>query len=232
MQGAPAAWESWRRTVDYYDEDVLNWLSVDMIIRDQTHGAKSMDDFCHLFHGGQSGQPEVKTYTFDDVVSTLNHVAPYDWRNFWTERLTDHGPGAPLDGIEASGWKLIYNDMRSELLKAEEQESEDVSAEYSIGLSLHKDGTIIDTIEGMPAAKAGIGPGMKVIAVNGRKFSGEVLRSALKEGKSSSTPLELIVENTEYYKTYKLDYHEGEKYPHLVRDDSKADVLTDILKAK
>ena len=232
MQGAPAAWESWRRTVDYYDEDVLNWLWVDTIIREQTHGAKSMDDFCKLFHGGQGGQPEVKTYTFDDVVSTLNRVAPYDWRSFWTERLTNHGPGAPLNGIEASGWNLVYNDTRSELLKAEDEEHEDVSADYSIGLSLHKNGTIIDTVEGMPAARAGIGSGMKVIAVNGRKFSGEVLRNALKAGKTSSEPLELIVENTEYYKTYKLDYHEGEKYPHLVRDESKPDVLADIIKAK
>ena len=46
MQGVPPQWESWRRTVDYYDEDVLNWLWVDTVIREQTHGQKSMDDFC------------------------------------------------------------------------------------------------------------------------------------------------------------------------------------------
>ncbi len=81
-----------------------------------------MDDFCHLFHGGESGPPQVKTYTFDDVVNTLNQVTPYDWRAFWTERLTNHGPGAPLDGLEASGWKLVYDDKRSELERAEEGE--------------------------------------------------------------------------------------------------------------
>ena len=118
MQGAPNQWQSWRRTVDYYDEDVLNWLWVDTIIREQTHGQKSMDDFCHIFHGGQGGVPEVKTYTFDDVVNTLNQVAPYDWRGFWTERLTNHGPGAPLTGIERSGWKLVYDDDPSELMKS------------------------------------------------------------------------------------------------------------------
>lgn len=230
MQGGPSQWESWRRTVDYYDEDVLNWLWVDMIIRQQTHGAKSMDDFCHLFHGGESGPPEVETYTFDDVVNTLNQVAPYDWRGFWTERLTNHGPGAPLAGIEASGWKLVYDDKRSDLQKAEEHDG--IDAAYSIGLLLHKDGGVGDTIEGMAAAKAGIGPGMKVIAVNGRKFSGEALRDALKEGKGSSAPLELLVENSEYFHTYKLDYHGGERYPHLVRDESKPDVLGEIIKAK
>jgi len=89
-------WQSWRRGLDYYDEDVLNWLWVDVLLRQQSNGKKSMDDFCHAFHGGASGTAEVKTYTFDDVVSTLNSVAPYDWRKFWTERLTNHEPGAPL----------------------------------------------------------------------------------------------------------------------------------------
>ena len=232
MQGAPNQWESWRRTVDYYDEDVLNWLWVDTIIREQTHGQKSMDDFCHLFHGGQSGPPELKTYTFDDVVNTLNQVAPYDWRGFWTERLTNHGPGAPLTGIERSGWKLVYNETPSELIKARKHEYKEINAEYSIGLLLEESGNIIDTVEGMAAAKAGIGPGMKVVAVNGRHFSADVLSDALKAAKTSADPIELLVENTEYYKTYKLDYHGGEQYPHLVRDESKPDVLSEIYAAR
>ncbi len=232
MQGAPHQWESWRRPLDYYDEDVLNWLWVDTIIRQQTHGKKSMDDFCHLFHGGQSGPPEVKTYTFDDVVNTLNQVAPYDWRGFWTERLTNHGPGAPLAGIEGSGWKLVYDETRSELIRTEEEQQRRISAEYSIGLKLREDGDVTDTIEGMPAASAGIGPGMKVVAVNGKKFSADVLRDALREGKNSSAPFELLAESTDYYKTYKIDYHGGEKYPRLERDESKPDVLGNIIKPR
>ena len=231
MQDAPRQWESWRRTVDYYDEDVLNWLWADMIIRQQSHGAKSIDDFCRLFHGGQSGPPEVKTYTFEDVVNTLNQVAPYDWRGFWTARLTNHGPGAPLEGIQESGWKLVYDDRRSELEMVEDGH-DGSNAAYSIGLLLRDNGTIADTIEGMVAAKAGIGPGMKVVAVNGRKFSGDSLRDALKEGKTSPAPLELLIENADYFHTYKLDYHGGEKYPHLVRDESKTDELSEIIKAK
>jgi C-terminal processing protease CtpA/Prc len=103
---------------------------------------------------------------------------------------------------------------------------------YSIGLRLRDDGGIIDTIEGMVAAKAGIGPGMRVIAVNGRRFSAEVLHDAIKAAKGATDPIELLVENTGYYKTFKLDYHEGEKYPRLVRDESKPDLMSDILKAK
>jgi predicted metalloprotease with PDZ domain len=232
MQDAPPQWESWRRTVDYYDEDVLNWLWVDTIIREQTHGQKSMDDFCKLFHGGQSGPPEVKTYTFDDVVNTLNQVAPYDWRGFWTERLTNHGPGAPLTGIERSGWKLVYDENPSELTKVRKRELNEVDAQYSIGLLVDENGNIIDTVEGMPAAKAGIGPGMKLAAVNGRRFTSDVLFDALRAAKNSSEPIELLIENTEYFKTFKIDYHGGEKYAHLVRDESKPDVLSEIIKAR
>lgn len=232
MQGAPPRWESWRRTVDYYDEDVLNWLWADTIIREQTHGQKSLDDFCKLFHGGQSGPPQVKTYTFDDVVNTLNQVAPYDWRGFWTERLTNHGPRAPLTGIERSGWKLVYDENPSELTKVRKRELKEVDAQYSIGLMLEENGNIIDTVEGMPAAKAGIGPGMKLAAVNGRRFSADVLSDELRAGKNSSEPLELLIENTEYFKTFKIDYHGGEKHAHLVRDESKPDVLSEITKAR
>jgi predicted metalloprotease with PDZ domain len=232
MQDAPHQWESWRRPLDYYEEDELNWLWADTIIRQQTHGQKSLDDFCRMFHGLPSGLPQVKTYTFDDVVNTLNQLAPYGWRGFWTERLGNHGPGAPLGGIEGSGWQLVYDDMRSEWVRARETDRGEVNAAYSIGLWLRPDGSVTDTVEGMLAAQVGIGPGMKVIAVNGRKFSAEVLRNALREGKSSSAPLELLVENTEYYKTFKLDYHGGEKYPHLVRDESKPDLLSDIIKAR
>ncbi|HXY15219.1 MAG TPA: M61 family peptidase [Terriglobales bacterium] len=232
MQGAPPEWESWRRDLDYYDEDVLNWLWVDTIVRQQTAGKKSIDDFCHLFHGGESGLPEVKTYTFDDVMNALNQVAPYDWAGFWTVRLTNHTAGAPLGGIEGSGWKLVYDETRSELFRDEEHEGDEVNASYSIGLLLKEDGRIVDTIEGMPAAQAGIGPGMKLVAVNGRRFSGDVLRDALRAGKNGSEPLQLLIENTDYFRTSNLNYHGGEKYPHLVRDGSRPDLLTDIIRPR
>ena len=226
------SWNSWRRSTDFYDEDTLNWLWADVIIRQQTNGAKTLDDFCHLFHGAPSTAPMVKPYTFDDVVNTLNQVAAYDWRSFWTERLTNHGPGAPLGGIAGSGWKVVYDETPSAMESGFMGARNFVDATYSLGLILNDDGSIGDTIEGMPAALAGIGPGMKLVAVNGRRFSGEVLRDALKSAKTGSAPIELLVENTDYYKTYKIDYRGGEKYPHLVRDDSKPDLLSEILKAK
>lgn len=234
MQNAPAAWRSYRRPLDYYEEDVLTWLAADVVIQQQTKGAKTLDDFCKLFHGGENTPPMVKTYTFDDVITALNQIAPYDWRTFWTRKLESQGPGAPLDGIEGSGWKLVYDDQRSDLVRAYEDDDSErvVNAAYSIGLWLKDDGLIIDTVEGMPAPRVGIGPGMRLIAVNGKKFTAEGLRDALRDGKNSSAPLELLIENTDYYRTFKLDYHQGEKYPHLGRDESKTDLLGEILKAR
>ena len=229
---APQAWYSWRRSTDFYSEDTLNWLWVDVILRQQSKGKKSIDDFCHLFHGAPSTGPALKTYSFDDVVNALNQVVPYDWRGFWTERLTNHGPGAPLGGIEGSGWKLVYNDTPSEMLSGMASMYHLVPPALALGLSLRDDGGITDAIEGEIAARQGIGPGMKLVAVNGRRFAPEVLRDAMKAAKGSSGTIDLLVENTDYYKTYKLDYHGGELYPHLVRDESKPDLLSEILTAK
>jgi predicted metalloprotease with PDZ domain len=129
-----------------------------VIIRQQTKGKKSLDDFCKLFHGAPSGPPMVKTYTFDDIVNTLNQVAPYDWRGFWTERLTNHGPGAPLGGIEAADGSWSTTSTPSELDRAQDPEEKVVNAHYSVGLFFGSDGVVRDTVEGMIAAKAGLGP--------------------------------------------------------------------------
>jgi predicted metalloprotease with PDZ domain len=228
---APHEWEAWRRSTDFYEEGELDWLWADTIIREQSKGKKSIDDFCHLFHGGPSTPPMVKTYTFDEVVNTLNQVVPYDWRGFWTQRLTTHDAHAPFGGIERSGWKVVYDETRSEMIRTREEDYREIDASYSIGLLIKEDGEVVDTVEGMLAARAGIGPAMKIVAVNGRRFTPQVLRDALAAGKNSKEPLQLLVENTDYFRTFNVDYHEGEKYPHLVRDESKADMLTDIVRA-
>ena len=229
---SPQAWDSWRRSTDFYDEGTLDWLWADVIIRQQSKGTKTLDDFCYLFHGPPSTGPMLKTYTFDDVINALNQIVPYDWRGFWSERLANHGPGAPLGGIEGSGWKVAYDETPSDMLRGAEADGHIASGVYSIGLELRDDGIIVDTIENMPAALAGIGPGMKLLGVNGRHYTPQVMRDALKAGKTGSAPLELLIENTDYYKIYKLDYHGGERYPHLVRDETKPDLLTEIYKAK
>jgi predicted metalloprotease with PDZ domain len=164
------------------------------------------------------------------VVKTLNEVTPYDWAKFLRDRLDSYGPGAPLGGITNGGWKLVYDDNPSEFTKAMEKVRNAVDARFSIGLSLDDKGGIHDVIVDSPAWKAGIAPGTTLVAVNGRKFNPDILRDSLKAGKGNGPNLELLVMNGDYYKTFTLNYHDGEKYAHLVRDESKPDVLSEIIK--
>jgi len=232
LNDAPYAWSNWRRGLDYYEEGELIWLEADMTIRHLTNGQKSLDDFAHIFFGNSllpNQVPTFKPYTFDDVVNTLNQVAPYDWRKFLNDRIWSTNPHAPLGGVEASGWRLIYTDKPDDILRNREGIREYVDVSYSIGLMVHHDGTIIDSFFFKPAAEAGITPGMKLIAVNGRKFTPSVLREAIREAKGTQQAIELLIQNADYFKAYKLDYHEGEKYPLLQRNE-KPDTLTEIIK--
>lgn len=227
---APPSWASWRRSVDFYNEGVLIWLEADVIIRQRTQGRSSLNDFCRRFHGGQTGAPAVNTYTLDDVVKTLNEVAPYDWRAFFDREVYNINPRAPLAGIEGSGWRMVYTDAPNVYTQAQEQTGEVTDLSYSLGLSLGSEGNVVDVIPGQAADKAGIGPGMKLVAVGGRRWSPEVLRQALRATKTSSEALELLLENGDFYKTYRLNYHGGERYPHLERIGERPDLLGEILK--
>ena len=226
---ARSDWESSRRGVDFYDEGMLIWLEADTIIRKQTSGKKSMEDFCRAFYGGQSGPPQVKPYTLESVTEILNGIAGYDWKGFFDTRLNRTGTDrAPLGGIEAGGYRLAYVDQRSEAEKDVEQFRPGANAAYSIGLRLNSDGAIIDVLPEMPAAKAGIGPGMKLVAINDRKYSAEVLREEIRTAKDGGS-LELLVANGKAFATYRIDYHGGEKYPVLQRNGQPA-LLDEILK--
>jgi predicted metalloprotease with PDZ domain len=227
---APPEWTNWRRTADYYPEGYLLWLEVDSLIRQKTNGQKSLNDFCHLFHGGQSGPPVVVPYKFEDVVAALNQVVPSDWATLLRERLDSKSPHAPLAGITNGGWKLVYTEQKNTTMDAREKAIGGLDLSFSLGLIAGKDGDVRDVIPGSPAYAAGIGPGMKLIAVNGRKWSKDVLRAALRAGVHSQQPLKLLAENGEYYNTYEVNYHEGDRYPHLVREDSQPNILDAIIK--
>jgi predicted metalloprotease with PDZ domain len=218
---------NYRRGVDYYPEGSLLWLEADVLIRQLSKGARSLNDFCHSFHGGEGGAPAMKTYTFDDIVAGLNAVQPYDWAGFWNQRLHSTAPRAPLGGVEGSGWKLAYDSIRSDFWKDNEEDRKIMDLSYSIGLTVTEDATVGDVVYGGAAQKAGISPAVKLIAVNGRQFTPTVLREAVADT-SAGKPVELLIKTGEFYETHRIDYRGGERYPHLVRDESKPDLLTAI----
>lgn len=223
-------WISWRRGLDYYPEGELIWLEVDSIIRQQTSGQRSLNDFCKRFHGGESGPPKVVPYTFDDVVRTLNDVAPYDWAHLLNERVNATSTHAPLGGIERGGWKLVYNEKPNMFTQAIEKLAKFADLSYSLGFTVQQDGKFADVVVGSPAYQAGLGPGMRLIAVNGRKWSPELLHVAVKSAQGTSQPIELLVENAQFFKTYSVEYHEGDQNPHIERVPDQPDILGDILK--
>ena len=225
---SPTEWANVRRGVDFYREGVLLWLEVDTTIRQLTGGAKSLDDFTHVFHGGVS-PPGVMTYTFDDVVSGLNAVAPYDWRAFLRERLDAYTTHAPLHGIENAGWDLVYNEVPNKEDAQLEEDRKFTDVRYSLGFTVGEDGTIGDVFGGSLAEKAGIGPSMKLVAVNGRAWNGKLLKQALTEANSGG-PIELLIQNDDFYKTFRLDYHGGPRYPHLQQKGQGTDLLEAICK--
>lgn len=241
LYGAPVFGSSWRRSADYYDEGTLIWLEADTIIRRETKGEKSLDDFCKQFYGPKkkepSGEPRVVPYNFDELVAQLSELVAYDWRAFFEQRIHTHGPGAPLGGLENSGWKLVFNETMNEHQRAEETVNQEMDEQFTLGISVHGPGGdqgdhILDVVPGSPAAKAGIAPGMHLMAVNGRKWTPDLLRDAIQRAKDSKEPIELLAENDDYFQSYTVDYHGGLRFPHLEAIAGKADVLGEITKMK
>lgn len=224
---AGGGWGGHRRGTDFYAEGSLLWLDADVEIRALTKGAKSLDDFCALFHGeGDNGRIYVKPYTAQDVFAALNQVAPFDWKAFFEQRLSAKSEALPLDGVRAGGFELVY-DATPNAMSASDDGG--VDATGSLGLALGADGSVLDAWPGRPAFAAGIGPGMKLVAVNGRKYSDDELERALHSASKSREPLAFIVENGTYYSVVEVPYHGGPRYPHLVRTDGAPDLLSAIV---
>ena len=226
-------YDNWRRATDYYEEGELLWMEVDCTIRAKSDGKKSINDFTAAFHGlnGNTG-PKVVPFTFDDVVQGLNSVVPNDWATFLRTRLDANDPHAPeTDGLDAlTGYKLTYTDKPDYWSQLNESESGGLNARYSLGLAVGSNGEIGDVILDSPAYKAGLAPGFTIVAVNGRAFQPSLLRAAIQEARGSGPAIELIVSNTGYYKTLRLNYHEGERYPNLERVPGVPARMDDILK--
>ncbi|MGH8233629.1 MAG: peptidase M61, partial [Rhodanobacteraceae bacterium] len=213
----------------------LMWLAVDSKIRSLTHDKKSLDTFAKDFFGADNGSFVTRAYTFDDIVAALNGVVKYDWGGF-LHRYVDELQPPLLNGLEASGWRLVYTDKESPYEKQYERQSESprhiFNFTYSIGLTLTRDGEINDARWNGPAFKAGISTGATVVAVNGRAYKGDVLQDAIATAKDGDAPIELLLKYQGEYKTVPVDYHGGLQYPHLVRVKGTPDYLDQIIKTR
>ncbi|MDP9039436.1 MAG: M61 family peptidase [Acidobacteriota bacterium] len=184
---AGGGWDNWRRSTDFYAEGELLWLDVDTTIRQLTNGKKSLNDFAANFHGlgGDTG-PKVVPYTFEDVVASLNAVAANDWAAFLRSRLDTNAPHAPLGGIERAGYRLTYAPEPSAWSTMQDTQDATVDFWFSLGLHVNAADIVTDVLKGGPADKAGLGPGMRLLAVNGRAFTPAILRAAIRDAAEAS----------------------------------------------
>jgi predicted metalloprotease with PDZ domain len=235
LRGGNPAWSNWRRGQDYYPEGELFWLDADTTLRKLTDNKKSLTDFLHIFlaKGGNTG-PLIVTYNRDELIADLNQVAKYDWATFMRDRIDAITPHADLAGIEQGGYKLVFTDKPTKssrtIASASGRRGGGTDVWYSAGLRINGEGVISDVRWNGPADKAKLFPGQKIIAVDGNVFSGDALKAAIKQAQGATHPIRLILQGDSVVTTADLDYHDGERYPSLVRVDGTPDYLDDITK--
>jgi predicted metalloprotease with PDZ domain len=234
-QRRPVSWVSLERQEDYYMEGLLIWLDADTKIRDLSNGQKSLDDFAKSFYGIDNGSYVTDTYTFDDIVAALNKVQPYDWATFLKTRVYDLHPEVPENGFTQGGYKLVYNDEppageRGRGGQGPEMGRFGMSFANSLGLSAMPDGTVVNVVWDSPAFKAGLVPGVQIIAIGSDAFAPPKLREAILKAEKDTSPILLLVKSGDKVNPVSLDYHGGLRIPHLQRVDGTPDRLDDILK--
>ena len=214
-QRAAQPWRSWMRSEDYYSEGQLIWIDVDRIIREQSHGARSIDDFAKAFFGVRDRDFGELTYTLDDIVGTLNKVQPYDWRGYLQRRVYAIAPEAPLEGINEGGYKLVYTPEPTKWIKSAEKNGKNSDLSYSGGLVVGNDGKITSVLWDSAAFNAGLTIGSQIIAVNGRNFDGDAIKQAIRDAANGGTAPQLLIHDGDVYRTLTLDWHGGLRYPTL-----------------
>lgn len=224
-----AVWQSSRRSTDYYAASDFLWLDVDAELRARSQGRATLDDFTRRFCSGPSGAPQVRPYVEQEIYDTLAAIAPGDWRGFMRRHLDQTGTMALFGALDRVGWKLGYSAERNAAIMTDDRRRQTTNRLASIGFILDGDNRILDVIDDRAAARAGAGPGMRVVAVNGQRYSSVVLDDAIVAAQRSRQPIALLVEKADYFQTLTVEYYDGARYPHLVRIDGRADYLAMIL---
>ncbi|GAB3056262.1 M61 family metallopeptidase [Stenotrophomonas tumulicola] len=223
-------YRNYQMSEDYYSGGQMLWLEVEGKLRALTAGKRGLDDFAKAFFGMDDGDWDVNPYTFEDVASTLNGIAPSDWSGFLRERLDGNGP--LIGGLEMAGWKLVYRDTPNEAFKAQETRAKSAMLAYSIGATVTDGGVVGDVIWDSPAFNAGLAPGMTVIAIDGREYKSERLKDAVAGSRDSKAPITLLVKSFDRIMPLSIDYHGGAQYPVLERIAGTPDRLSALWKAR
>jgi predicted metalloprotease with PDZ domain len=225
-----ASWNGLRRSQDYYMEGMLLWYECDAIIRERTDGARSLDDFCKRFFAAVPGRKAVAGYEFADVVRELGATAEYDWDGFLRRRVTAPQESLPLDVVGRLGYRLKYADKPPAAGPRVTAPPADNPAADSLGVVI-VNGRVRSVDPGLPADKAGLAPGLRVIGVNGKRYSTNRLRDAIADSVTRKK-VEFLLEDGDEFRTVVVPYADGLRYLELARADGRPDVLGAILKPR
>ena len=228
----PKGWTSWQRSEDYYNEGLMIWLEADAIIRQRTGGAKGLDDFARAFFGINDGDWGQVTYSRQTVIDTLNGIAPYDWAGFLSERVDRPTKETPKGGFTMGGYRLAWSDTPNSTTKSVEASLKGVDQSFGVGMIVKNDGEVSSIIWNSPAFKGGLTTGTKIVAVNGTEFSGDAFKEALKTARDPKKPVELIIKQEKNFRTVRLDYSGGLRYPRLEKTGEGEGSLDRLLKPR
>jgi predicted metalloprotease with PDZ domain len=228
----PLPWRAWERSEDYYSEGQLIWLDADTLIREKSGDQRSLDDFARAFFGINEGSYVPATYTFDDVVNVLNSVQPHDWATFLRARLDGHGPGAPIGGVARGGYKLVYTETPTDYFRGAETRRGITDLNYSLGMVVGREGRLVDVLWQGIAFQNQLTIGTQIVAVDGTAFTADRIKEAIRQAKKTGAAIELLVKNGDRYRTVRIDYRDGLRYPRFERDGGMPARLDQILTAK
>lgn len=223
---------SLQRGTDYYAEAALVWLEADMLIRELSRGAKSLDDFARIFYAGRDGDWGVSTYRFEDVVAALNAVQPHDWARFLRGRIEQPGAPAPVRGLERGGYRLVYREEPSAYERSAIGASGALDLTHSLGMTVTRDGRVSAVQWDGLAFREAIRPNATIIAVNGSDYSADALRAAITAAKAGRDPIRLLVRDAGRIRDIAFDYRGGLRHPHLERIGSGPNLLDRALEPR
>lgn len=226
----PQAFRTWQRSEDYYSEGSLIWMEADMLIREKTGGRKSLDDFARGFFGISDGDWGTITYTFEDVVAALDAVAPHDWATFLKTRVDEIAKPA-LGGIEKGGYRLVFKETPNPYQVSSDARSRTTDLSHSVGITVSATGAISNVVWDGPMFREGVTTATRIMAVNGREFNEADFKATITAAKGGKTPIELLVKEGPRYRTIRLGYTGGLRYPHLERVGSGPAPLDRVLEA-
>jgi predicted metalloprotease with PDZ domain len=228
--GSPS-WSGLRRSQDYYMEGMLFWLEADALIRQNSDGAKSLDDFCQIFLGSTATSSHPRAFTRDDIVQDLRAVADLDWDSLIRRRVESFQEQYDPSVVSLLGYEFSLKRQTPNIPAATFRRQSGIDVLDSLGMVIGRDGNVQNLLIGSPADRARFGPTMKIIGVNGLKWSGPRLLEALVKSQDRR-PINLLVEDGDELRTIQLHYYEGPRYWNLVRQQGEPDLLLKILEKK